>query len=312
MKQTSELQSNIHPDVTFHVHYGCPEENSFHNGWGAYLKGKDLPNSCDEIYPDDKEQARALFVEGNEFWKLCMKDPMNAALLCMKVNGNRLELPKGNLGNYKQLKALLEKAGGKYSKNGFTFEEPAQDIKDMLLRGEEKNDKKKYQAFFTSTELAEEVVEMACIDDGDDVLEPEAGGGALATEILKQNPKSLTCVEIWDRNADKLKEQGFNVHNRDFLELEPEDIGMFDTIVANPPFTKNQDIDHVLHMHKFLKQGGRLVSIMSCSWREGNQKKHKEFRDWLQSVNGEIIDIESGAFKESGTNIATCYIIVRN
>ena len=39
----------------------------------------------------------------------------------------------------------------------------------------------------------------------------------------------------------------------------------YDRIIANPPFTKNQDIDHVMQMWNFLKPGGRIVSIMSNS-----------------------------------------------
>ena len=47
----------------------------------------------------------------------------------------------------------------------------------------------------------------------------------------------------------------------------------YSKIIANPPFTKNQDIDHLKEMFKVLESGGKLVCITSESWVNGNQKK---------------------------------------
>jgi 16S rRNA G1207 methylase RsmC len=87
-------------------------------------------------------------------------------------------------------------------------------------------------------------------------------------------------------------------------------INKYDRIIANPPFTNNQDIDHIRQMYDFLKPGGRVVSIASKHWTFSNNKKETEFRDWLDKVNAEVQDVDAGAFKESGTNISTCIIII--
>ena len=71
----------------------------------------------------------------------------------------------------------------------------------------------------------------------------------------------------------------------------------------NPPFTKNQDVKHVAHALKFLADGGVLTSIM------GSNTTRKQFTDLIAGREYEITDVPAGAFKESGTSIAT--IILR-
>lgn len=225
----------------------------------------------------------------------------------MTVNGNRLELPSGDIfSNYSEVKKALTKAGGKYSKNGFSFDCCADDVKSRLCGGEKIDDKKKFQYFPTPKDLAVDIVDYACIDEGMSVLEPSAGKGAIASLVRKD--AKLTLVEI---NKDNIKDlmliDGADIHNCDFMDFKS---GSFDRIVANPPFTKNQDIDHVMRMYDLLKEGGRLVSVMSKSWVNGSQQKQVAFRKFIDDVNGEFIEVEAGTFKESGTNIATSIVII--
>ena len=69
--------------------------------------------------------------------------------------------------------------------------------------------------------------------------------------------------------------------------------------MRNPPFQKNQDILHIQEMYKCLKQNGRLVSMSSPHWQLSNNKQEMEFKRWLGSVDGEVHEVEKGAFKES-------------
>ena len=55
----------------------------------------------------------------------------------------------------------------------------------------------------------------------------------------------------------------------DFLECNG-DLGTFDRIVMNPPFTNGDDIKHIMHALKMLKPGGRLVAIC-CHAKTANQ-----------------------------------------
>ncbi len=40
----------------------------------------------------------------------------------------------------------------------------------------------------------------------------------------------------------------------------------------NPPFSRQQDIRHVMHAAKFLKPGGRLVAVMGASAISGSNR----------------------------------------
>jgi len=227
----------------------------------------------------------------------------------MDVNGMRLELPKGEqFTNYPQVKKALIKAGGKYVKCGFVFTTCPQAIKDRLCGGEKIDDKKKFQFFPTPRSLAVRMVEMADIQESDRCLEPSAGQGAIADIIPFNN---LTVVELDPVNHKHLIDKGHICYIRDFLTVTKGTFGFkFDKIVANPPFTKNQDIDHIMHMYTLLNSGGRIVTLSSQSWVKGSQKKQIAFRSWLNDLDAVIESIPEGTFRESGTSIATMLITI--
>ena len=102
--------------------------------------------------------------------------------------------------------------------------------------------------------------------------------------------------------------QRVNIVGDDFLKSDTSI--KYDIIVANPPFSKNQDVTHVLRMYEHLKDGGRLVAIMSPHWQHSQDKKSQQFRDFLQSVSGQVNEIDEGAFAESGTNIKTYFVVI--
>ena len=224
----------------------------------------------------------------------------------MLPTGNRLELPKDDhFANYAQVKKTLITAGGKYKRCGFEFGEDAAAVQARLVGGEAIDDKKKFQFFATPPELAQRLVDLAVIHPGMDVLEPSAGQGAISN-IVEGLGANCTVVELMDQNIAALKRQGYYVLKGDFLTMSG--LGPFDRIVANPPFTKNQDIYHIKHMFTLLKPGGKLVSMASLSWTFGSQKKQVAFREWLAAVGGIYTVVEAGAFKVSGTNISSVIV----
>ncbi|URC15254.1 methylase [Paraglaciecola Antarctic GD virus 1] len=228
----------------------------------------------------------------------------------MIANGNRLELPTDNVfKNYALVKKTMIKAGGKYVKNGFVFPSDATEIKMRLSGGEKIDDKKKFQFFATPSTLAKRLVEFAEVGPTDDVLEPSAGQGAILEHIPKC--RSITVVELMPENNKVLRKLGYPVWECDFLTLREHEIGFkFDRIIANPPFTNNQDIDHITHMYSLLDDSGILVSISSNSWRTGLQKKQVAFRDWLNTQDRLVLDLPAGTFKESGTNVDANIIVI--
>ena len=70
------------------------------------------------------------------------------------------------------------------------------------------------------------------------------------------------------------------------------------------------DIHHVTHALKFLKPGGKLVSVMSASVIFRENKLTKEFRDLVESRGGFFEKLPDGSFKESGTMVRTVIVVI--
>ena len=100
------------------------------------------------------------------------------------------------------------------------------------------------------------MVELAEIEPGHDVLEPSAGTGNI---LLKSLPcirpnGSVTAIEINQNLKPYLEPWADNITIDDFLNCH--EIGNFDRIIMNPPFSNASDIKHIKHAITFLKPGG--------------------------------------------------------
>ena len=85
---------------------------------------------------------------------------------------------------------------------------------------------------------------------------------------------------------------------------------LFDRVVMNPPFSRQRDIHHVLHAHRFVSPAGRLVSIMSAAIEFRTNALTERFREHVAAHNGTITPIEAGAFRESGTMVRSALVIM--
>jgi len=233
-------------------------------------------------------------------------------LALITVVDGKLQLPKQQLSNYDDISRLIAKAGGRYvtGRKQFVFDAgiDCADVLRRLVAGETVNFQQEYQFFATpeakAIEAIKEVEKALGTLRGKRVLEPSAGEGALAN-VARRMGADVVAIEAWNVNAIKLRAKGYDVIERDFLSVTPEEIGTFDAILANPPFTKNQDIQHAMHMFQFIRPGGALSIIMSTAWLEGKTKAHAQFKEFLATQNVTVRQIEAGAFKESGTPVPT-------
>jgi hypothetical protein len=213
---------------------------------------------------------------------------------------------------YTEVKKSLELIGGEWKSGkiqGFVFKSDPTDLLEQIASGEKRNLKKEFQFFATPSEIAEYMVDnYLFFTEKHSILEPSAGQGAIVNAINKQYPnKVVQCYELMDVNRSILtKIPTVELIGEDFL-LNTQ---TFDRIIANPPFSKNQDIDHVYKMYESLNTGGRLVSIMSTHWRQSSNKKETIFRGWLENIDASIYPIQKGAFKESGTMIESCIVVI--
>jgi Dimethyladenosine transferase (rRNA methylation) len=213
---------------------------------------------------------------------------------------------------YMDVKKKLELIGGKWKSGkvqGFVFEQDPTDLLYQISSGEKRNIKKEFQFFGTPDKLADELAMYADLQNSDTILEPSAGQGAIIKAINKICDAVPDCYELMDVNISVLHKSNliYSFIGADFLKNKGK---LYSKIIANPPFTKNQDIDHLKEMYKCLSIGGRLVCVTSESWVIGGQKKQIEFRSWLNSIDAEVIDIQRGAFKESGTMVGGKIVII--
>jgi predicted RNA methylase len=164
------------------------------------------------------------------------------------------------------------------------------------------------ELFPTPRQLAERVAELADIQPGHTVLEPSAGTGNLI-EAAQARGGDVTAIEINAGLARALASKSEKTRCADFLECGPE-LGKFDRIIMNPPFSGQADIAHVNHALKFLKPGGNLVAIMAAGVTFRQDRKASEFRSMIEKEGGTIETLPDDTFKEAGTSVRTvlvCY-----
>lgn len=209
--------------------------------------------------------------------------------------------------DYVAVNKVLECLGGQWNKKAkaHIFEGNVTDAIDQaMIAGEVVDAKKEFQFFKTPLKLAADMVERAkIISDKLRVLEPSAGDGSIAEQIKFLTGVVPDCVELWEKNRKILTEKGLPLVGQDFLQFKP--MKLYDRIVANPPFTRQQDVDHVMHMWECLKPGGKIVALMSPSWTFRENMKSREFRTFLANQARSMSDVPAGTFKESGTEIRT-------
>jgi 16S rRNA G966 N2-methylase RsmD len=229
------------------------------------------------------------------------------------IQGNILKLPEGTLdrATYNQVKKSLEGIGGKWKGgkiSGFVFDSDPNDLINEIVGGKKINLKKDFQYFPTPDSLADLLVSMAGITPLEKILEPSAGQGAIIKAIQRVIPGRLVgYCELMPQNLNILSKMDNVVKvGEDFLLHNPGE--EYDLIIANPPFSKNQDIDHIRHMYNLLKPGGQIVTIASKHWQFAQGTKEVHFRNWIRQLNAKVGDVPAGTFAESGTQIATCII----
>ena len=156
-----------------------------------------------------------------------------------------------------------------------------------------------FQLFQTPVALAGRLVELLDLSPGLRILEPSAGLGRLLDALQPSEPAEIVAVEVNADCAGTLFGQeraGVTLLQRDFLDLKPEETGLFDAVAMNPPFHLRADIRHILHALTFLKPGGSLAAFcLSTHHREaalGGLASHWE-------------EIPAGAFKSEGTRVET-------
>lgn len=158
------------------------------------------------------------------------------------------------------------------------------------------------------------------IAQGATVLEPSAGDGALIKPII-DTASYIFAVEFDAERADALarateRASNVDVMRGNFLTIKIDE--KFDNVVANPPFFGTHYMAHVYKAFSHLKPGGTLFAILPVTAEIGESPEHVAFHEWIKenamNCYGNrlpFVSLESGSFKESGTNIETVLLEMR-
>ncbi|MFH8531584.1 methyltransferase [Streptomyces tendae] len=232
------------------------------------------------------------------------------------IEGTHLVLtgPRMDPKLYQRVNEVLEAVGGRWTtgEQAHVFPVDAtQALAPVLESGQFvtlREKKQQAQYFPTPAAVVQRVIDLAAIKPGMEVLEPSAGSGAIATAAAKAGAV-VDCIERDPGYAAVLADTGLarTLTVADFLTVPAQP--RYDRIVANPPFTKGADMQHVEHALRFLNPDGLLVSVMSWTVTF-HSRKTARFRALVEARGGTVEAVAAGAFKESGTDVPTVIVTI--
>ncbi|MDX8520911.1 Eco57I restriction-modification methylase domain-containing protein [Mesorhizobium dulcispinae] len=167
----------------------------------------------------------------------------------------------------------------------------------MSLPANRDSSAKSLSAYYTPATLADALAQWLVRTGTERILEPSVGEGALIDAACRQAQRvheyPSVRFTVCDINPAVIEAIGSRLSARsearsiDFLQLDSASTGLFDGILANPPFTRNHTLDaprrsvlrkrfdtvgaaglwvHFLfHAMEFLRPGGRLASVIPAS-----------------------------------------------
>lgn len=254
------------------------------------------------------------------------------------IDGNAVRLT-GQLDRklYERTNKVLEALGGLWNRKAkaHLFEvDPAAAIENALLTGEVTTAQD--LGFFPTPEpLATKLCTMAKVTAGDRCLEPSCGDGNIVLAMLAAGAKHVTAVEYDNGRRLKMLDRFVNspyadgalvsASCRDFMEFEDDGMDAtfvgatiatrrgFDRVVMNPAFLKvglGDHLDHVQRAYSMLRKGGRLVSVLPNGIVFRQDRRHRAFSDWYQSLGGVVEELPPGSFKDAGTGVNTVTLTI--
>ncbi|MGR6760400.1 methyltransferase [Paenibacillus sp. T2-29] len=218
-------------------------------------------------------------------------------------------LNKAGIHNTEQYNEVIDK----YAALVDDIETPVNPVQQKIKKMESEVKLRKIDGYFpTPKTIVQRMIDLVDIQDGETILEPSAGNGNILdgiNEYIQENDLNAELHGIeWNHTLRQILElKQYNIIANDFLEFIP--FTKYDKVVMNPPFEKGKDVDHVLKAYECLKDGGKLIAIMSPHWTFANDTKSIQFRNWLND-KGYSEKLPEGSFKESGTGVNTVLVVI--
>ena len=233
------------------------------------------------------------------------------------ADGLRAEMPQLNPKLYQKVKKAFELLGGKWSRreNATIFEEdPRSQVNGLVTKGVLSIAQDGF--FRTPALVTSRLLSMMAVSVGDyNWLEPSCGDGAIVDELLKEKitrPERLYCIEQNPKRCQIVRESypGVRVACGDFMKFLNSTRIPFHRIIMNPPFERGQDAEHVRKAYNLLSCGGVMAAILGEGVFFRDDRKSETFRAWMKAVGAYNERLPDHSFRESGTDVATRFIIV--
>lgn len=247
-----------------------------------------------------------------------LADDVMEVLRASRVDGNAVHLPPTQLDPklYKRVAEALESVGAKWDRRARAHVFAKGDARDAfvaMLDAGRMTIEKGLSYFPTPAMLAARVAGLAGAGPGRRILEPSAGEGAIVAALLSLGAE-VVAVEYDASRAATLRARfpGITIVQGDFLAMRPAELGLFDGVAMNPPFSlagqPQADIDHVMHAATFAHRGGLVAAIVSQGVEFRDDKKSQAFRAFVAKHGGAIETLPQQSFRETGTDVGSSLV----
>lgn len=232
-----------------------------------------------------------------------------------KARNLRTSFAEGVLQNSGNIPLESQGVGGKEFDNAGKEEQDGFDQAVLDYYGNQKlkgkrNERAGIDYFPTPEPVGYKMVEWAQLQEGEDVLEPSAGHGAIARYVPRDN--GLTAIEP-SRDLFSVLQLRAGGAGRKFVDNIFEQynpVNKHDVVLMNPPYgtSGTTAIQHVSKAFDHLNEGGRLIAIIPRGAAD------KKFEKWLEETKaaafvGEVL-LPSVTFSRAGTSVSTRIVVV--
>lgn len=232
-----------------------------------------------------------------------------------KARNLRTSFAEGVLQNSGDIPLEGQGVGGREFDNAGKEEQDGYDQAVLDYYGNQKLKGKRDQRagidyFPTPEPIGYKMVEWAQLQEGEDVLEPSAGHGAIARYVPRDN--GLTAIEPSRELFSTLQLRAGGT-GRKFVDNMFEQyniVNKHDVVLMNPPYgtAGATAMRHVAKAFDHLNEGGRLIAIIPRGAAD------LKFEMWLAGTKnaafvGEIL-LPSVTFNRAGTSVSTRIVVV--